>query len=82
MAVVGALAIGAAIVFGFFVFLFLASLVLVLVSIVGIRIWWVGRRLRKLNETASKTRAARQGAQEIIEGEYHVVGKRRTPERE
>jgi hypothetical protein len=82
MAVVGALAIGAAIVFGFFVFLFLAGLVLILVCIVGIRIWWVGRRLRKLHESAVKGRAGRDGDHEIIEGEYHVVRSRRTRERQ
>ena len=82
MAIVGALAIGAAIVFGFFVFLFLAGLILVLICIVGIRIWWVGRKLRKLNETALKTRARRDGDPEIIEGEYHVVTTRRTRERQ
>lgn len=82
MAFVGALAIGAAIVFGFFVFLFLAGLVLILVCIVGIRIWWVGRRLRKLHESAAKGRAGRDGDQEIIEGEYHVVRRQRTRERQ
>jgi hypothetical protein len=82
MAIVGALVIGAAIVFGFFVFLLLAGLVLVLACIVGIRIWWVGRKLRKLNETALKTRAGRDGDPRIIEGEYHVVTTRRTRERQ
>jgi hypothetical protein len=77
LAVVGTLAVGAAIVFGFFVFLFLAGLVLALVCIVGVRIWWVGRRLRKLNKTALKTRATGPGGQDIIEGEYHDVTSRR-----
>jgi hypothetical protein len=81
MAIVGALAIGAAIVFGFFMFLVLTGLVLVLVCIVGIRVWWVGRKLRKLNETAMKTRSGGDGDPGIIEGEYHVVTTRRTRER-
>jgi hypothetical protein len=82
MAIAGALAVGAAIVFGFLVFLFLAGLVLVLICIVGIRIWWVGRKLRKLNESAMKTHAGRDGDPGIIEGEYHVVTTRRTRERQ
>jgi hypothetical protein len=82
MAIVAALAVGAAIVFGFLVFLFLAGLVLVLVCIVGIRIWWVGRKLQKLNESAMKTHAGRDGDPGIIEGEYHVVTTRRTRERQ
>jgi hypothetical protein len=80
MAVVGALAIGAAIVFGFFVLLFLAGLLLVLFCIVGIRIWWVGRRLRKLHEAALRTGTGGDGEPGIIEGEYHVVKTRRTRE--
>jgi hypothetical protein len=82
MAIVGALAIGAAIVFGFFVFLFLAGLILVLLCIVGIRIWWVGRKLRKLNETAMKTRSGGDGDPGIIEGEYRVVTTRSTRKRQ
>jgi len=81
MAVVGALAVGAAIIFGFFMFLLLAGLVLVLAAIVGIRIWWAGRKLRKLQETAAKPNAGRAAGQPgIIEGEYHVVATRRNRE--
>lgn len=82
MAVVGALAIGAAIVFGFFVFLFLAAVVVVLVSIVGIRVWWASRKLRKLHETASRSGERGKDAPGIIEGEYHVVTTRRSSERD
>jgi uncharacterized iron-regulated membrane protein len=81
MAVVGALAVGAAIVFGFFIFMVLAGLVIVLAAIVGLRIWWAGRKLRKLEETAAKRNPGRAaGAQGVIEGEYHVVSTR--PKRE
>jgi uncharacterized membrane protein YqiK len=76
------LAIGAAIVFGFLVFLFLAGVVVVLAGIVGIRIWWVGRRLRKLHETAAKSGNGGNSDRGIIEGEYHVVTKRRSRERQ
>lgn len=81
MAVVGALAVGAAIVFGFFLFLLLAGLVVVLAAIVGMRIWWAGRKLRKLQETAAKQKPGRAAGQSgIIEGEYHVVATRRPRE--
>jgi len=83
LAVAGAIVIGAALVFGFFAFIFLASLLLVLVSVVGIRLWWVGRRLRKSFEAASKAGAARDGSPRgVIEGEYHVVSTRRKRERD
>ena len=82
MAVVGALALGAAIVFGFFMFLLLAALVVVLAAIIGIRIWWAGRKLRKLQERAAKRNGDRaSGEPGIIEGEYHVVSTRQTRER-
>jgi hypothetical protein len=84
MAVVGTLAIGAAIVFGFFMFLLLASVVVVLAAIVGIRIWWIGRRLRKLQESAGRSDrndSDRSSATGIIEGEYHVVSARQRRER-
>lgn len=80
MAVVGALALGAAIVFGFFMFLLLAALVVVLAAIIGIRIWWAGRKLRKLQERAAKRNGA-SGEPGIIEGEYHVVATRQKRER-
>ena len=80
MAVAGALAIGVAIVFGFFVFMLLAGILLVLVGVVGVRIWWVGRRLRKLHEAAAKAAADHSSEAGVIEGEYHVVATRRTRE--
>jgi hypothetical protein len=81
MAIAGALAIGAAIVFGFVMFLLLAAIVVVLAAVVGIRIWWVGRRLRKLQETAMKQHSGRHDEAGIIEGEYHVVSSHRTRDR-
>ena len=39
--IVGALAIGASIVLGFFAFIVLASIVLVLGAIIGLRVWWL-----------------------------------------
>lgn len=81
VAVVGALAVGAAIIFGLFIFLLLAGLVAVLAALVGIRIWWAGRKLRKLEEAAAKRGAGRAaGEAGIIEGEYHVVSTNRTRE--
>jgi len=77
MAIVGVLAIGAAIVFGFFIFLLIAGMVAVLAGIIGVRVWWVGRRLRKLQEAAEKAGPHRTTESGIIEGEYHVVSTRR-----
>ena len=69
--IVGTLAIGASIVLGFFAFIVLASIVLVLGAVIGLRVWWLNR---KLSRAARAQGTSRQGAQvRVIEGEYHVV---------
>lgn len=81
MVIVGVLAVGAAIVLGFFAFILLASIILVLAGIVGIRVWWIGRKLRQLHEAAGEAGSDRKNEAGIIEGEYHVVATRRDRER-
>jgi uncharacterized membrane protein YphA (DoxX/SURF4 family) len=69
--VVGALVIGASIVLGFFAFLVLAGIVLVLGAIVSLRVWWFNRKLRReMDKQPTRTDSARL---HVIEGEYHVV---------
>ena len=69
--VVGALFIGASIVLGFFAFLVLAGIVLVLGAIVSLRVWWFNRKLRReMDKQPSQPGSARL---HVIEGEYHVV---------
>ncbi len=71
---VGALAIGASIVLGFIAFVALGSLILVLAAIVGIRVWWFKRKLRREGGGAHRPTADRRSARiEIIEGEFKVV---------
>lgn len=72
--IVGALAIGASIVLGFVAFVLLASLLLVLSAIVGVRLWWFNRKLRKADrERTASRRGDTPKTHELIEGEYHVV---------
>ena len=67
--IVGALAIGASIVLGFFAFVVLGSIVLVLGAIISLRVWWLKRKLGStLQEQAGKPPPGG-----VIEGEYHVV---------
>ncbi len=74
MLVVGALAVGAAIVLGFLAFIVLAGIVVVLASIVGIRLWWFNRKLRKNSPTKNAGGPDRAGSTtRVIEGEYRVV---------
>ena len=69
--VVGALVIGASVVLGFFAFLVLAGIVLVLGAIVSLRVWWFNRKLkREMDKRPPQPGSARL---HVIEGEYHVV---------
>ena len=69
--IVGALAIAVSIVLGFFAFVVLAGIVLVLGSIIAIRVWWLSRRLRKQAGREPAPRNHAPGG--VVEGEYHVV---------
>jgi membrane protein implicated in regulation of membrane protease activity len=80
MLVVGALAVGAAIVLGFFAFIVLSGIVLVLAAIVGIRLWWFSRKLkreaRRPSAGPSATDEEQASSGRVIEGEYTVVSTR------
>lgn len=63
--VVGTLVIAASVVLGFFAFVVVASIVLVLAAIVRIRIWWLGRFAKQAPCNPTDTG--------VIEGEFRVV---------
>jgi len=74
--VVGAIAIAVSFVIGIFAFIALAAAVIVLATVIGIRIWWLGIKARK--DARYQRHAGRPGSPEetgqlVIEGEYHVV---------
>jgi uncharacterized membrane protein YphA (DoxX/SURF4 family) len=73
--VVGALAIGASVVLGFFAFLVLACLITVFAAIIGIRVWWFKRKLGKAarQHQANTAETAETRANQVIEGEFRVV---------
>ena len=71
--IVGSLVIGASLVLGFVAFLVLSCILIVLAAVVGIRMWWFRRKLRKSGVSASVHGAERRRADGVIEGEYHVV---------
>ena len=69
--IVGTLVIAASIVLGFFAFIVLAGIVLVLGAIIGLRVWWLNRKLARA--APSGTSARQTASARVIEGEYHVV---------
>jgi len=69
--IVGALAIGASIVLGFFAFIVLGSIVLIMASVIGLRVWWLNRKLAR--QPTKRPGGARPGPGGVIEGEFKVV---------
>ena len=72
--IVGALVIGASIVLGFFAFLILAAIVLMSAAVVGLRVWWLKRKMARGGAAPGSDETVRARV-EVIEGEYHVVRK-------
>ena len=71
--IVGALVIGASLVLGFVAFLVLSCILFILAGVVGIRLWWFRRKLRKAG-VGPDARAGQQSRNDgAIEGEYRVV---------
>ena len=74
--VAGVLAIAASIVLGFFAFLALGALVLVAGAVIGLRVWWLNRKMGLHPRNQPRT-GERTSQQSVIEGEYRVVQKDR-----
>ena len=75
--IVGTLIIGASVVLGVVAFLALGSIIAVLAAVIGIRVWWLNRRLRRqfARDHAGQVRSATETS--VIEGEYRVVSRDR-----
>jgi membrane protein implicated in regulation of membrane protease activity len=71
--IVGTLAIAASVVLGFFAFVVLGSVLVILAAVIGIRLWWFKRKMRSSPEFQEAVRRRSGSAHETIEGEYHVV---------
>lgn len=71
--IVGMLSIGAFIVLGVFAAVALSGVVLVLAAILGIRMWWLGRKMPKQHSTPSGQRHSAAADTTVIEGEFQVV---------
>ena len=54
-----------------FAFLIVGSIVLIMASVIGLRVWWFNRKFGAHEEATSKGR--RPGEPGVIEGEYRIV---------
>jgi len=73
--IVGTLIMAASLVLGVVAFIALAGLVLVLAAVIGIRVWWLKRKMRKQYGAAVNEGSGKSAHIEIIEGEFRVVSR-------
>jgi len=71
--IVGMLTIGAFIVLGVVAAVALGGVLLVLAAVLGIRMWWLERKLPKQRRNASPRAQTGSGDSTVIEGEFKVV---------
>lgn len=73
--IAGAVVITVSLIVGFLAFLVLGALVLVSAAVIGVRVWWLKRRIARQAER--RPRPDRESAHGVIEGEYRVVDEER-----
>ena len=71
--IVGVLTIGAFIVLGVFAAVALSGVVLLMAAILGIRMWWLGRKLPAQRQTAPTRRQTGATDNNVIEGDFEVI---------
>jgi hypothetical protein len=72
--VIGAIVIAVSFVLGIVAFVALASAVMVAAAIIGIRLWWMNRRLGRNHKHRANRKGGSAAGAEVIEGEFRVVG--------
>ncbi len=78
--VVGAVVIGVSFVLGVVAFVALASAVLVMGAIIGVRVWWLNRKLGARQNNPMNQKGNSATGNEIIEGEFRVIGSDKDPD--
>jgi protein-S-isoprenylcysteine O-methyltransferase Ste14 len=71
--IVGAIVIGVSFVLGIVALIALASALVVLAAVIGVRLWWLNRRIRRQRGHSAKTSSPSATNSAVIEGEYRVV---------
>ncbi len=77
VAIGGIIIIAISLALGFFVFLGIAGIVLLMAVIMTIRGWWYRRQFGRKSRQEQDTRRKTTVRQQIIEGEYREVGQSR-----
>ena len=72
--VVGAIVIAVSFVLGVVALVALASALVVMAAIIGVRVWWVNRRLGGRRGSHADQDNGNATGKAVIEGEYRVVG--------
>ncbi len=72
--IVGAIVIAVAFVLGVFALVALASAVMVLAAIIGVRVWWLQRKVGAARKSHVNQKGGPAADGEVIEGEFRVVG--------
>lgn len=70
---VGSLVIAASLVVGFFAFVILGTLLMIVAAVVSIRLWWLRRKLARDPAFRARHGERPAGTTQTIEGEYRVV---------
>lgn len=78
--VVGVVIIAVSFVLGLVAIVALASALLIMAAIIGVRIWWLKRKIGGRNHRQASPNMNRSRRQNVIEGEYHVVQTKRDRE--
>ena len=71
--IAGIVVISLSLTLGFFIFLGVATFLLITAAIVGIRNWWFRRTLNANSTANRRRRASNQETRQIIEGEFREI---------
>jgi len=72
--VVGVLVIAVSLVLGFVALVALVAAAIVMASIIGVRVWWLNRKLGTRRNNTMNHKGEPATGKQIIEGEFRVVG--------
>ncbi len=78
--IIGAVVIGVLFVLGVVAFVALATAVLVMGAIIGVRVWWLNRKLGAQQKDPMTQNGRSATGNEIIEGEFRVIGSDKDPD--